>query len=89
MSSQDMRFEHMEGKVLSARVDLMERLDRQQNSLTDIRNDIRVNAATANSVKQLSDNTRDDLRSLHEVVTHLRLKIDRLEGRVRDITGDP
>ncbi len=84
-----MRFEHMEGKVLSARVDLMERLDRQQNSLTDIRNDIRVNAATANSVKQLSDNTRDDLRSLHEVVTHLRLKIDRLEGRVRDITGDP
>jgi chromosome segregation ATPase len=79
----------MVDELAKTRADIMERLDRQQNSLTDIRADIAVNAASTDSVRRLNENSRDDLRALWDIVTQPRLKIDRLENRVRDVTGDP
>ena len=76
-------------KQTSLRVDIMERMDRLQNSLTDIRNDISANFGSADAVKRANDNTREELRALGDVVSALYRKINSLETRVREITGDP
>jgi uncharacterized coiled-coil DUF342 family protein len=71
------------------RVAIMERMDRLENSLTDIRNDIGVNFAASDVVKRANDNTREEMRALGEVVSGLVRKVRTLETRVREITGDP
>ncbi len=75
--------------IASLRVDLMARMDRLENSLTDIRNDIAVNFGTADAVKRANDNTREEVRSLRDIVAALVRKIQTLETKVRDITGAP
>jgi len=44
------------------RSDLMSRMDRLQDGLTAIRDDIAVNFGTAEHVRRANDSTRDELR---------------------------
>jgi uncharacterized coiled-coil DUF342 family protein len=76
-------------ELTQVRVDLMGRMDRLQNALTDIRNDIGVNFGASDAVKRATDNTRDEVRSLSEMMSALVRKARALETRVREITGDP
>jgi uncharacterized protein (UPF0335 family) len=85
----DARLDRMENSTTTLRVDLMARMDRLENSLTDIRNDIVVNLGGVDAVKRVHDNTREELRLMGDQMSMLFKKIQRLETRVREITGDP
>jgi uncharacterized coiled-coil DUF342 family protein len=76
-------------ELTQMRVDLMARMDRLEDGLTAIRNDIAVNFGAADVVKRANDNTREEVRSLGEMVSALVRKVRALETRVREIAGDP
>jgi hypothetical protein len=69
------------------RGDLMERMDRFENKLTAIRDDIAVNHGTADQVRRANDNTREELRSLGDVVMAMERQILRLKTDVEDLKG--
>jgi hypothetical protein len=71
------------------RVDLMARMDRLQNNLNALRDDIAVNYGASDAVKRANDNTREELRGLGDIVSARYRKVIALEARVRQITGDP
>jgi hypothetical protein len=71
------------------RAALMERLDR-------VRDDIGVNFGRADAVQRANEHTREDLRSLTEMVTTMVRRVRKqderiewLETKVREIRGDP
>ena len=70
------------------RVDMMARMDRLQDSLTAIRDDISTNYGTAEAAQRANDNTRTELRALSEVVSSLVRQIRRLDSEVRILKGD-
>lgn len=85
----DARIERLDAGQTSLRVDLMARMDRLENSLNDIRNDIGVNMGAVDAVKRVHNNTREELRALGDQVSAMFRKLQRLETRVREIAGDP
>ncbi len=78
------------------RVEVMSRMDRLQDAVTSIRDDIAVNSrnsrcefvGTADYVRRANDNTRDELRALSEVQTAMLKQIQRLQSDVRTLKGD-
>ncbi len=52
--------------LTSLRVDAMARLDRHENHLTSIRDDISVAMGGTDHVRRISDNTREDVRGLSD-----------------------
>jgi hypothetical protein len=73
----------------SLRVDTMARMDRLENRLTEIRDDISVNMGSSERAHEAAANTRTELRSLGVQVNVMWRQMKRLEQQVRDITGDP
>jgi hypothetical protein len=71
------------------RSDLMSRMDRLQDGLTAIRDDIAVNFGTAEHVRRANDSTRDELRALGDVVNGMLRQIQRLQTDVRGLKGEP
>jgi len=59
----------LRAELTQMRVDLMARMDRLEDGLTAIRNDIAVNFGAADAVKRANDNTREEVRSLGEMVS--------------------
>jgi hypothetical protein len=64
-------------------------MDRLQDALTAIRDDIGVNMGRADAAVRANTNTREDVRGLEEQVGIMWRQIRRLEDRVREIGGDP
>jgi len=79
----------LEESQINLRVDVMGRMDRLENKLTEIRDDISVNMGSTYRAREAVDNTRDELRSLGEQVNIMWRQMKRLEQQVRDISGDP
>ena len=76
-------------EITEVRTGVMERLDRLQNSLTHIREDIGVTQATAETARDRDEATRKELRSLTEIVTVMHRQIQRLQTQMRELRGDP
>lgn len=70
------------------RVDLMGRMERLQDSLTTIRDDIATNYGTADVARQANDNTREELRALNDVVMRMQRQMARLQTDVRTLKGE-
>ena len=83
------RLTNLESGQTQLRVDLMGRMDRLQDSLTSIRDDIGVNMGRADRAHVAADNTRTELRALGEIVTTMGRQIQRLQTAVRELRGDP
>ena len=64
-------------------------MDRLQDLVTVIRDDITVNFGASEQVKRVADNTRDELRALSDVVSGMHRQIQRLQTQVRELRGDP
>jgi chromosome segregation ATPase len=79
----------LEDSQTSLRVDVMARMDRLENRLTEIRDDISVNMGSTRRAHEAADNTRSEVRLLGEQVNVMWRQMKRLEQQVRDITGDP
>jgi flagellar hook-associated protein FlgK len=78
----------LDSDVTRLRSDLMARMDRIQNAITAIRDDIAVNFGTADAVRRANDNTRDELRALVEQVNSMVRQINRLQTDVRTLKGE-
>jgi len=79
----------LEAAQTSLRVDLMARLDRVQDSVTAVRDDVGVNLAQSERAHEAIADTRAEVRSLGQQVAVAFRRIRQLEERVREITGDP
>jgi len=82
------RLVRLEDGQTALRVDVMARMDRLENKLTEIRDDIAVNFGATDTVKRANDNTREELRSLGETVSAMYRVVRRLDDRVRHLEGD-
>jgi predicted nucleic acid-binding Zn-ribbon protein len=71
------------------RVDVMARMDRLENKLTEMRDDITVNIGGTWQNREAINSTRGDLHGLGEQVNIMWRQIKRLEQQVREITGEP
>lgn len=84
------RMQQRQGTDLAAhRTDLMARLDRLQDSITAIRDDITVNMGAADNAKEAALSTRRELRGLSEMTSAMRRQIERLQTQMRELRGEP
>src|ERR1019366_6906923 len=83
------RIDRLEAGQIATRVDLMERMDRLQDSLTAGRDDIGVNMGAVDAMQRANDNTRELVRAQGEQMTVMWRQLKNLEAKVREITGDP
>ena len=65
----------------------MARMDRLQDGITAIRDDIAVNIGAVEAGRRANDNTRDDLRTLNEQVSVMWKQLKRLQTDMREIRG--
>ncbi|HYZ24768.1 MAG TPA: hypothetical protein VE690_21685 [Rhodopila sp.] len=70
------------------RADIMTQLERVQDQVTAIHDDIGVNFGATNHARRVHDATRDDVRSLSEVVSSMHRQIHRLQTDVRTLKGE-
>jgi hypothetical protein len=68
---------------------LMERMDRLQDAITAIRDDIGATMTGSERAQEAADHTRDELRLLGEQVTVMARQIQRLQTDVRQLKGEP
>jgi chromosome segregation ATPase len=71
------------------RADIMERVDRLENTVTLIRDDIAVNMGAVDAVERANENTRADVRTLGEQVSVMWKQIKQLQSEMREVRGDP
>ncbi len=75
--------------VTTLRTEVMARIDRLQNTVTTIRDDITVNMGRADQAHRAADNVRDELRALNDVVSGVMRQVQRLQSDVRELRGEP
>jgi hypothetical protein len=67
----------------------MARMDRLQDSLSAIRDDIATNYGSADHVRRAHDNTREELRALADTQATMMRQIQRLQTDMRILKGEP
>jgi peptidoglycan hydrolase CwlO-like protein len=81
------RMTTMEGKITTLRVDLMARLDRHEDALSAIRDDIAVSMGRADRAQDAAENTREELRALGDQVNAMYRKMKHTEARIDKLEG--
>ena len=71
------------------RVDLMARMDRLEDKITDMRGDITVNFGATEQVRRANSNTREELRAVEDHVGTMLLQIRRIKSVISELDGDP
>ncbi len=71
-----------EDKMKSMRADVMLRLDRHENHLGDIRDDIAVSMGRADQAALVAVNTREEARLLSQQVALLQRQVNKLQTRL-------
>ncbi len=69
------------------RGDLMARMDEHAAQLTSIRDDITANIGASEHVKRANESTREELRTLSDMVFRMVPRIRRLESDLRKLKG--
>ncbi len=78
------------GDFVRLRSEVMARIDRLQDTVNLMHDDIGVNFGRADQVERKGDHTRDELRDLAKLVSGMQHQIHRLQGEVMQIRGgDP
>jgi predicted nuclease with TOPRIM domain len=75
-------------QVDQLRVELSQRLDRQQDVLTALRDDLGVNFGQAEHIREATKHARDEVRALADVVSGMQRQIQRLQAQVRELRGE-
>ena len=74
-------------ELFKTRADIMERIDRLQNAVTAIQDDIAVNMGAVDSARQANDNTREDLKQMREQMSVMWRQLKAVQVRVDEISG--
>lgn len=80
--------ERLENGQTELRVDMMARMDRLQDSLTAVRDDIAVNFGTADHVRRANDHTREEVQALAATQSAMLKQIQRLQADIRELKGE-
>jgi predicted nucleic acid-binding Zn-ribbon protein len=72
----------MQDEQTRLRVDMVDQLEKMENKLTLIREDIAVNMGRADGAHRAADNTRDELRALNEQVQSMERRQRMLSARM-------
>ena len=83
--SMDAQFEAARGDMIVLRGELR----RLENRLPSMQDNMTLNMASADRAPQSTDNTRDELRTMDELLSAMSRQIMRLQMRVRQIMGEP
>ena len=75
--------------MTTLRVDLMARMDRLEDQITLIREDITVNIGASDSVRTANEGTKAELRALSGMVFTMTRQIRRLQTQVDELSGKP
>jgi gamma-glutamylcyclotransferase (GGCT)/AIG2-like uncharacterized protein YtfP len=75
------------GELIKTRADIMDRIDRLQNTVTAIQDDIAVNIGAVDAARLANENTRDDLPALREQVSVMWRQLKAVQARVDEIDG--
>ncbi len=78
------REERTAAEVVRLRVEMMERLDRQQNMLTHVRDDIGVNSAAVGHVRDQYKLVRNDYDALAKQLSVVHRRLMQLEQKVEN-----
>jgi len=78
----------VEGQT-TLRVDVMARMERFENRLTEIGDDIAVTMNNAARVEEAGDHARKYIRSITEQLSIMQRQIGRLQTNVAQLRGDP
>jgi hypothetical protein len=73
----------------SSRAAIMDRVERLENRITEVRDDIAVAMGSSDQMQRANDNTRADLRSMQDQVSVMWRQIKSLEIRIDGIEGGP
>ena len=76
------RFDSLEAKVDGLRTDVMARLDRHEDLLASMRDDITVSMGRAAHTLTVAENTREEARNAGQESAALYRMVKRLESRV-------
>jgi len=89
VSRLDGNLSRLDEKLDRTRADLMARMDRLQDAMTALRDDVTVNFGIADRVDSVAESARKETRALAEVVTAMQRQIARLQSDVRQLRGEP
>ncbi len=79
---------NLERGLAEVRANLMARMDRLQDTLNRVHEDITVNIGRADAVERKGDHTRDELRDLTKIVGTMQRQIHGLSGQVMQLQSD-
>jgi hypothetical protein len=69
--------------------DVMDRIDRLQDTITTVRDEHAVNFGTAERAERIALNTREEVRAMGEQISAMVRQIRRLQSDIREIRGEP
>ena len=71
------------------RGDIMERVERLEDAVNRIRDDVAVNMGALEGVERANHNTRADVRTLQEQMSIMGKQIKQLQTEMREVRGAP
>jgi hypothetical protein len=81
------RLEQGQQELQQGQHDIMARIDRLQDTVTAMQSDITVNFGAAEHVQRREENTREEVRTLTNLVYAMERQIKHLQTEVRDLRG--
>lgn len=72
-------------QLTAVRVEVMARLDRLQETVTAIRDDISVNYGRADKAEMVAQHAREEVRALSEIVSGMGRQIQRLQTVIEEL----
>jgi hypothetical protein len=85
MDKLDQRMDKLDGQMIQIRTDVMERIDRLQNTLTGLRSDMLVNYGATERVSRSQENSDEQRRLLQDQVNLMHKRILGIDERVRNL----
>ena len=81
------RFDEFRAELTDVRVELMPRMDRLRDDISAIRDVIATNFGATDTVRRANKSTREETRSLFDLVMKMERQIQRLQSDVRTLRG--
>lgn len=76
-------------EITRTRANIMERIDRLQDAVTAIRDDIAVNMGAADAMQKANDNTRELVRLQGEQLSIMWEQLKQAQQDIRELKGTP
>jgi hypothetical protein len=76
-------------ELVRVRTDVMDRIDRLQDTITTVRDEDAFNFGAAERAERIALDTREEVRAMGEQISAMVRQIRRLQSDIREIRGEP